>query len=348
MTRLLDLAYRIARPALFCLDAEAAHDATLGGLRFAHRFGLDAALRYRGYCRPVRCMGLEFPNRLGLAAGLDKAARCVDGFGEMGFGHVEVGTLTPQPQPGNPQPRLFRLPAARAIINRMGFNNPGIETGIANLRGREFRGILGINVGKNFFTPNDRAIDDYLIGLRAAYAAADYIAVNLSSPNTKGLRDLQNEKECRDLCRRLKAEQRLLADRTGKYTPIAIKIAPDLTAEHVASLANVFAEEQIDGVIATNTTIARDAVAGLPHGSETGGLSGAPVRDAATAVIKTLAETLQGRLPIIGVGGILCGADAVEKLEAGADLVQVYSGLIYRGPALVHEVLDATATWRRA
>jgi dihydroorotate dehydrogenase len=286
-------------------------------------------------------MGLPFPNRLGLAAGLDKAGACVDAFGAMGFGFVEVGTITPRPQPGNPKPRLFRLPEAEAIINRMGFNNPGIEQGVANVRGRKFKGILGFNIGKNKDTPNDRAIDDYLICLRAAYPVADYVAVNLSSPNTAGLRDLQEEDACRSLLQRLKEEQAILGEKHSAYVPIAIKIAPDLTPEHIKALARIFLETGIDGVIATNTTISRKFVEDHRFAREAGGLSGAPVTRASTEVIRLLSSELKGRIPIIGVGGIMNSCDALEKLGAGAELVQVYTGLVYRGPGLVREILDA-------
>lgn len=336
----------LVRPLLFGLDPEQAHHLTLAGLQGCHRCGLDKLLAGDIASVPVEVMGLTFPNRLGLAAGLDKEGSCVDAFGAMGFGFVEVGTITPRPQPGNPRPRLFRLPGAEAIINRMGFNNPGIEQGVENVRGRRFPGVLGFNIGKNKDTPNVHAIDDYLTGLRAAYPVADYVAVNLSSPNTAGLRDLQEEEACRSLLLRLKQEQEVLGGQHGTYVPIVIKIAPDLTPEHVRMLARIFIETDIDGVIATNTTVSRRFVEGHRHAGEAGGLSGAPLTGASTAVIRILAEALAGRIPIIGVGGIMNGHDALEKLRAGAELVQVYSGLVYRGPALVTEVLQAIADAR--
>ena len=331
----------LVRPLLFCLDPEAAHHLTLAGLKWAHRTGLDQLIAADVTSRPTEVMGLRFPNRLGLAAGLDKEGSCVDAFGAIGFGFVEVGTITPRPQSGNPKPRLFRIPEAEAIINRMGFNNPGIERGVENVRQREFSGVLGFNIGKNKDTPNELAIEDYLICLRAAYPVADYVAVNLSSPNTAGLRDLQEEEACRRLLSRLKEEQAILGEKHSNYVPIVIKIAPDLAEDHVRMLAGLFLQTDIDGVIATNTTVSRTFVEDHPYAKEAGGLSGAPVTDAATRVIRILAAELKHRIPIIGVGGIMNGHDALEKLEAGAELVQVYSGLIYRGPELVREVLDA-------
>lgn len=333
----------LARPLLFGLDPESAHYVTLAGLQFAHRAGLDRLLAPSVESEPVEVMGLQFPNRLGLAAGLDKEGTCVDAFGAMGFGFVEVGTITPRPQPGNPKPRLFRIPEAEAIINRMGFNNPGIDQGVANVRDHSFDGVLGFNIGKNKDTPNERAIDDYLIGLRAAYPVADYVAVNLSSPNTVGLRDLQEEAACRSLLLRLKGEQALLGAKHSNYVPIVIKIAPDLTPDHIKMLADLFLESEIDGVIATNTTIARTFVEDHVYALEAGGLSGAPVTDASTDVIEILADSLDGMIPIIGVGGIMNGRDALDKLSAGADLVQIYSGLIYRGPGLIGDVLQSIA-----
>ncbi len=339
--------YKLARKVLFRLDAETAHHLTLDGMRWAERLRLLGPLTGSAPAAEsggVDVMGLTFPNRVGLAAGLDKAGVAVDAFGTLGFGHVEVGTVTPRPQPGNEQPRLFRLVEHEAIINRMGFNNPGVEALLANVARsrRRFRGVLGINIGKNFDTPNERALDDYLAGFRGVYGSADYVAVNLSSPNTKGLRDLQNVETCRELIRVLQAARDELAPAFDhRRVPIAIKIAPDLGDEQIRDLAGVFSETGIDGVIATNTTIDRKAVAGHPRAVEAGGLSGAPVRERSTEVIRVLRRELDQRIPIIGVGGILSGADALEKIEAGADLVQIYSGLIYRGPALVREVLEA-------
>tara|TARA_R110001599_G_scaffold5930_3_gene29366 strand:- start:15430 stop:16311 length:882 start_codon:yes stop_codon:yes gene_type:complete len=288
-------------------------------------------------------MGIEFPNPVGLAAGLDKDAKHINGLAALGFGFIEVGTVTPLAQPGNPQPRLFRLPEAEAIINRMGFNNLGLAHLLEQVKASGFDGVLGINIGKNKDTPPERAVDDYLIGLRGVYPHASYITVNLSSPNTPGLRDLQFGQPLIDLLAALKKEQLLLAESHGKYVPMAVKIAPDMAEDDIRNVAEVFVEQGIDGVIATNTTIARDAVAGLPHGAEVGGLSGAPVRDSSTQVIRILADALQGRLPIIGVGGISDGASAAEKIAAGASLVQVYTGFIYRGPALIAEAAAAIA-----
>lgn len=337
--------YPLARLGLFSLPPETAHHLSIASLQWLQEAPLagfdDATFEPAS---PVELMGLHFPNRLGLAAGLDKGAHCVDGFGALGFGHIEVGTLTPRPQPGNPRPRLFRLKPAQAIINRMGFNNPGIIDALGRLEHRAYPGVLGINIGKNFDTPNERAVDDYRRCLREAYEAADYITVNLSSPNTKALRELQLVDHCRPFLRALIEERQQLADRCGKHTPLAIKIAPDLETDHIRRLADLFVEQGLDAVIATNTTIDRQAVTGLPHAEETGGLSGQPVRERATEVIQCLHTHLGSRLPIIGVGGISSGADALEKLAAGAQLIQVYTGFIYRGPDLIDDILDALAT----
>lgn len=333
------LSYPVLRPLLFSLDAELAHHVTLTGLRWAERLGLIHGAPPES--NPVTLWGLKFPNRVGLGAGLDKAGNTVDGFGALGFGFVEVGTLTPRPQPGNPAPRLFRIISKEAIVNRMGFNNPGIEVGMRNVAGRKYKGVLGVNIGKNFDTPNERATEDYLLGLRGAYKEADYVTVNLSSPNTKGLRDLQEEESCRGLIRALHEEQAKLAQTHQKHVPILIKIAPDLAPQHLQGLAKVFLEEKLEGVIATNTTLSRTHVEGLPNGDERGGLSGAPLTERATAIIAALAKELDGAIPIIGVGGIMSGKDAMEKLQAGATLVQIYSGLVYRGPGLVRDCIEA-------
>jgi len=341
--------YSLLRPLLFRLDPETAHHLTLGGLKTAHALGLSSLVARRPVDDPRTVMGLTFPNPVGLAAGLDKNGDCIAGLAALGFGFIEIGTVTPLPQPGNPQPRLFRLPQAQGIINRMGFNNDGVDRLIENVRRADYRGILGINIGKNAATPIEKAADDYLICLRKVYAHAGYITVNISSPNTKNLRQLQGGDELDALLAQLKAEQLKLADTHGKYVPIALKIAPDLDAGQIKQIAALLTKHRIDGVIATNTTLSREGVENLPHGGETGGLSGAPVRDKSTAVIRALAAELQacaeqGRgsaLPIIGAGGILSGADAAEKINAGAALVQVYSGLIYRGPALVGECCAA-------
>jgi len=330
--------YSIAKPLLFQLDAEKAHDLTLKSLRFAEKAGFLSLYPSAPKCQPRKVMGIEFPNPVGLAAGLDKNGVVIDGMAALGFGFIEIGTVTPRPQPGNPKPRLFRVKEAQGIINRFGFNNLGVDQLIRNVQAAKYRGVLGINIGKNFDTPNERAVDDYLIGLRKVYPYATYIVVNISSPNTKNLRQLQ-EKEALDvLLSTLKAEQRILADQYGKYVPIALKIAPDLDAPQIIEIADLLKKHAFDGVIATNTTLDREAVKGMPHAEETGGLSGAPVRQKSTQVIQQLSQQLAGELPIIGVGGILSGADAEEKIAAGASLVQLYSGLIYRGPQLVHEV----------
>jgi dihydroorotate dehydrogenase len=286
-------------------------------------------------------MGLAFPNPVGLAAGLDKNGDCIDGLAALGFGFIEIGTVTPLPQAGNPKPRLFRIPQADAIINRMGFNNAGVDKLIENVRVARYRGILGINIGKNAVTPIKNTADDYLACLRKVYPHAGYVAVNISSPNTANLRQLQDEDALNGLLKQLKAEQQKLADAHGRYVPVAVKIAPDMEGEQIAQIARLLMRHRIDGVIATNTTVARDGVENLPHGLETGGLSGAPLRDRSTAVIRRLAAELQGALPIIGTGGILSGADAAEKINAGASLVQIYSGLIYRGPGLIKECCAA-------
>jgi dihydroorotate dehydrogenase len=283
-------------------------------------------------------MGLDFPNPVGLAAGMDKDGEHIEALAALGFGFIEIGTVTPRPQPGNPKPRLFRLPPAKAIINRMGFNNQGIDRLMANVRRADYRGIVGINIGKNFDTPVENAAADYLFCLRKAYRHAGYIAVNISSPNTPHLRQLQNAEELSNLLYLLKLDQQKLADEHGKYTPVAVKIAPDLEPSQIDAIAALLVKHQIDGVIATNTTLSRDEIATLPHGGERGGLSGQPLTHRATAVIRRLHMTLQGALPIIGVGGIMNAADAKEKIEAGASLIQIYSGLIYRGPDLVREI----------
>ena len=346
------LPYGLTRPFLFSLDPETAHERTIDMLAR----GAGTPLQWT-WCNarvddPVTLAGLSLPNRVGLAAGLDKNARAIDGLGAMGFGFVEVGTVTPLAQPGNPKPRMFRLPAAQALINRMGFNNEGLQAFVANVRKSRFhsslrttggrqRMILGLNIGKNAATPIERATDDYLIGLAGVYPHADYVTVNISSPNTKNLRDLQGDAALDALLAALKSRQAELADEHGKHVPLFLKIAPDLDQAQVQAIANALQKHAIEGVIATNTTLARDAVQGLPHAGEAGGLSGAPVREASNQVIRQLRAALGAGFPIIGVGGILSGQDAVAKIEAGADAVQIYTGLIYKGPALVDEVARA-------
>lgn len=327
--------YSLLKPLLFKLDAEEAHDLTLKGLQKLEKTGVLRFLAVQSPAIPRQVMGLTFPNPVGLAAGLDKNAAVIDGMAALGFGFIEVGTVTPRPQPGNPKPRLFRLPEAQGIINRFGFNNLGVDQLVQNVKAAKFKGILGINIGKNFDTPNDRAAEDYLTCMRKVYSHASYITVNISSPNTKNLRALQEKEALGHLLATLKAEQNILSQVHGKYVPVTLKIAPDLTTEQVQEIAVLLMQHRIDGVIATNTTLSRTAVQGLPYADETGGLSGAPVKSGATQVIRTLAETLQGSVPIIGVGGILSGEDAKEKILAGASLVQLYSGLIYKGPQLV-------------
>ncbi|CAN4268143.1 PyrD Dihydroorotate dehydrogenase [Methylophilaceae bacterium] len=330
--------YSLLRPLLFQLDAELAHDLSLASLRLAERLALLKLYPAAPVCQQRRVMGIDFPNPVGLAAGLDKNARVIDGMAALGFGFIEVGTVTPLPQPGNPKPRLFRLPEAQGIVNRFGFNNLGVDQLLRNVEAAKFRGVLGINIGKNFATPMENAVDDYLICLRKVYPHASYVTVNISSPNTKNLRALQEKEALSSLLQSLKQEQAQLADRHGKYVPVVLKIAPDLSLEQIHEIADLLMAHKIDGVIASNTTLSRDAVQGLKHADQAGGLSGAPVREKSTWVIRELAQRLQGSLPIIGVGGILSGEDALDKMAAGADLVQLYSGLIYQGPGLVHDV----------
>ena len=329
--------YSLLRPLLFSLDPETAHHFTLNALQAANKLGLLPLIAKQPAADPRTVMGINFPNPVGLAAGLDKNGAYIDALGALGFGFIEIGTITPRPQPGNPRPRLFRLSEAQAIINRMGFNNLGVEALLENVKNARYQGVLGINIGKNFDTPIERAADDYLNALRNIYSHASYVAINISSPNTKNLRQLQGGDELDALLSQLKAEQEKLAERHGKYVPLALKIAPDLNNEQIQQIAALLMRHRIDGVIATNTTLSRAGVEHLQLQGETGGLSGAPVREKSTAVIRQLSAALQGALPIIGVGGILKGADAVEKIQAGAALVQIYSGLIYRGTDLIAE-----------
>lgn len=335
--------YPFARPFLFTLDAETAHVLALEGLDGATALGITRHLAPRLPPSPAKVMGIDFPNRIGLAAGLDKNAAHVDGLATFGFGFIEVGTVTPRPQPGNAKPRMFRLPKAHALVNRLGFNNAGVTALLANLDRTRYSGVLGINIGKNFDTPNERAADDYVACLRAVYPRAHYVTVNISSPNTKGLRDLQAEDALAALLLTLKREQATLADRHARYVPLAIKIAPDLTDDAVRGVARVLLAQGMDAVIATNTTLDRSAVAGMAHADEAGGLSGAPLFERSTAVVRVLATALDGALPIIAVGGVDSGAKARAKLDAGASLVQLYTGLIYRGPGLVAECAHAMA-----
>ncbi|HSV36277.1 MAG TPA: quinone-dependent dihydroorotate dehydrogenase [Ramlibacter sp.] len=345
------LPYSLARPFLFGLDAETAHELTMQSLARLQGTPLQWA-----YCNamvddPIELAGLKFPNRVGLAAGLDKNARCIDGLGAMGFGFVEVGTVTPKPQPGNPKPRIFRLPQANALINRLGFNNDGLEAFISNVKHSSFRGkgrILGLNIGKNAATPIENATSDYLVGLDGVYPHADYVTVNISSPNTSNLRSLQGDEALDGLLGAIARQREILARRHGRRVPIFIKIAPDLEQAQVDAIATALRRHGMDGVVATNTTISRDAVKGMPHSQEAGGLSGAPVLEASNRVIAQLRKALGQGFPIIGVGGILSPEDAVSKIRAGADVVQIYTGLIYRGPDLVSGAARAIKQLRRA
>jgi dihydroorotate dehydrogenase len=339
--------YKLARELLFSLSPETSHELSIDLIGAGGRLGLNRLLNKAPASLPVKVMGLEFPNPVGLAAGLDKNGDAIDGFAQLGFGFVEIGTVTPRPQPGNPKPRLFRLPEAEAIINRMGFNNLGVEHLLARVRAAKFDGVLGINIGKNFDTPVERAVDDYLICLEKVYAHASYITVNVSSPNTPGLRSLQFGDSLKQLLEALRVRQDSLAIEHGKRVTLAIKIAPDMSDEETALVAQALLESGMDAVIATNTTLGREGVEGLPFGNEAGGLSGAPVRDKSTHTVKVLAGELGGRLPIIAVGGITEGRHAAEKIAAGASLVQVYSGFIYKGPALIRESVDAIAALPR-
>lgn len=336
--------YPLARSFLFELDPEKAHDLTLGAIARIQHTPLLCTIAQPRVDDPVTVAGIRFPNRLGLAAGLDKNGRCIDGLGAMGFGFVEVGTVTPKAQPGNPRPRMFRLPQARALINRLGFNNDGLDAFLANVQRANFRsqgGILGLNIGKNAATPIERAVDDYLIGLAGVYPHADYVTVNISSPNTKNLRALQSDEALDALLAALQERKAVLQREHGRSVPMFVKIAPDLDEAQVKVIAATLRKNGIDGVIATNTTIAREAVKHLPHGEEAGGLSGAPVFEASNRVIRLLRAELGSSYPIIGVGGVMSGADAVAKREAGADLVQIYTGFIYGGPPLVTEAARA-------
>jgi dihydroorotate dehydrogenase len=339
--------YALTRPFLFGLDPESAHELTLDAIATLQNTPLQHLWAQPRVDDPVKVAGLRFPNRVGLAAGLDKNGRCIDGLGAMGFGFIEVGTVTPRAQPGNPKPRLFRLREADALINRMGFNNEGLDAFVANVqRAKTFRaagGLVGLNIGKNAATPIERATDDYLLGLDGVYPHADYVAVNISSPNTKNLRALQSDEALDALLGALQRRRSELAQRHARRVPLFLKIAPDLDETQVGVIAATLQRHGIDGVIATNTTVARDAVQGLPHADEAGGLSGRPVFEASNRVIRQLRAALGKRHPIIGVGGILCGDDARAKVAAGADLVQFYTGLVYRGPELVGECARALA-----
>jgi dihydroorotate dehydrogenase len=336
--------YALPRSVLFNMDPEAAHDLTIAAL--ARLQNTPAACLW-GSTRvndPVEVAGLRFPNRVGMAAGLDKNGRVIDGLGAMGFGFVEVGTVTPKGQPGNPKPRMFRLPQANALINRLGFNNDGLDAFLANVKRARFRqggGILGLNIGKNAVTPIENAVDDYLIGLEGVFPHADYVTINISSPNTKNLRALQSDEALDALLGQLQERRQQLIQRHGRSVPMFVKIAPDLDETQVGVIAATLQKNGIDGVIATNTTLSRDAVKGMPHAEQAGGLSGAPVLEASNQVIRQLRAALGPRYPIIGVGGVMSAADARAKRDAGADLVQIYTGLIYEGPGLVSACAQA-------
>ena len=337
----IGLSYSLARAALFKLDPETAHALTMRGLNALAASGLSSLLAGRIKPDPRTVMGLEFPNPVGLAAGADKNGECIDGFGALGFGFIELGGVTPRAQPGNPKPRVFRLVATRGIINRLGFNNFGVDFLVERLKTHSFKGVIGINLGKNLDTPLDQAADDYAVCYQKVYPYASFATINISSPNTKNLRQLQGEDELAPILKRMKREQKTLADRHGRMVPLVIKIAPDLNDMQIEAIAKIAVSQGMNGIIAANTTISREQVLGQPHAEETGGLSGAPVFAASNRVIRALAGHLDGALPIIGVGGIMSGADARAKIEAGASLVQFYSGLIYRGPGLVAEVARA-------
>ncbi len=334
--------YNIGKKILFSLDPETAHELTLSGLRMAEKLRVLPAIAPRTISDPVEVMGIKFPNRVGLAAGMDKEASTVAAFGRLGFGFVEVGTLTPRPQPGNPKPRLFRCIKERAIINHMGINNPGIDKGVENIRDtKHFNGVLGVNISKNKVTPNEEARMDYLACMRAAWEVADYIAINFSCPNVPNLCNLAKAAPAADLLASLKSEQANLTSDTGRYVPIVMKVSPDMEESQIHELAQVFMDSQLDGLICSNTTTTRHGVENHPAASQSGGLSGAPLYDRANETLEAFAKELNGSIPIIGVGGIMSGEDAAKKIRAGASLVQLYTGFIYNGPRLIHDCAKA-------
>lgn len=333
--------YSLARPFLFCLDAERAHDLSLASIEAAWRTGLHPLVAAKPSPLPVDCFGLRFDNPVGLAAGLDKNGAHVDALASLGFGFIEVGTTTPRPQAGNPKPRMFRLPRHEAVINRLGFNNGGVDALVRNVERARYAGVLGINIGRNKDTPNERATDDYLHCLERVYPRASYVTVNISSPNTQGLRDLQEEEILKRFIGTLREAQERLAARHGARKPMLLKIAPDLAEGEMDAIAAVLLDARIDGVICTNTTIDRAAVAGDPHAGEAGGLSGRPLFQKSTQVLRAMHARLGKTVPLVGVGGIAAGADATAKVEAGASLVQFYTGMVYRGPALIGECVEA-------
>ncbi|MBT8068807.1 MAG: quinone-dependent dihydroorotate dehydrogenase [Gammaproteobacteria bacterium] len=334
--------YPLLRKALFIADPETAHGLALEGLRLGHGVGATQLL-CKASNMPVTVMGLEFPNPVGMAAGMDKNGDYIDALGSVGFGFIEVGTITPRPQPGNPKPRIFRLEQANAMINRLGFNNKGVDHLVRQVQKRRYKGVLGINIGKNFDTPNENAADDYLVCLEKVYAHADYITVNISSPNTTGLRDLQAVGQLDQLLAALNQRRLELADEFDKRVPLVVKVAPDLEDEQIPEMAEAVVRNAFDGLIATNTTISRDAVKGMRHAEEQGGLSGAPVKDKANHVLQAFRAALPAEIALIGTGGITSGADAAEKIQLGADLVQFYTGFVYKGPDLVSDCLEAIA-----
>lgn len=336
--------YKIAQKVMFQMNPENAHNLAMTGLRATGNSPLNCFYRQDITPAPVTVMGITFPNPVGLAAGMDKDGEAIDAFAAMGFGHIEVGTVTPRPQPGNDLPRCFRIKPAKAIINRMGFNNKGVDNLVANLKAAKSGVLVGVNIGKNRDTPVEQGKDDYLICMEKVYEYAAYIAVNISSPNTPGLRTLQYGELLDELLSALKAKQKELAQKHGKYVPIALKIAPDLTPDEIEKIAESLIKNEFDGAIATNTTLTRDGVSGLKNSNETGGLSGKPLNELSTKIIKQLADSLKGKMPIIGVGGINSAEDALDKIDAGAEIVQIYSGFIYQGPQLIKEISDAYRT----
>lgn len=336
--------YPLTRSILFQVDAETAHRFSLNSLRLLHRYGLSKLVYPEPVADPTMIMGLQFANKVGLAAGLDKNGDYINALGALGFGAIEIGTVTPRPQSGNVIPRLFRLPQAQAIINRMGFNNKGVDYLVSKVNQSCYGGILGINIGKNADTPLEKSVDDYVICLRKVYASASYVAINISSPNTKNLRQLQQGDELNHLLNVLKQEQHALKLIHGKYVPLVVKIAPDLDDDEVEAIAQLLLANEIDGVVATNTTIDKQAVAHLVHGAEQGGLSGAPLTQSSTLIIHRLAEILGDAIPVIGVGGIMSAQDAQDKIQAGAQLVQIYTGLIYQGPDLIRQIATVLKT----
>lgn len=339
-------AYPLVRRALFAMDPEAAHEATMSALQKAYDCRITRALSHQLPLAPTVLMGLSLKNPVGLAAGLDKDGAHIDALGNLGFGFIEVGTVTPRPQPGNPKPRMFRLPESEALINRLGFNNHGLTQFLHNVARSEYRrngGILGLNIGKNADTPIEKAADDYLIGLDGVYPHADYITINISSPNTKNLRDLQSSEALDALLGALNARRQVLAEQHKKAVPLTVKIAPDVDSDQLQAIAQALVKHAIDGVIATNTTISRQGVEGQPHAQEAGGLSGTPVHEKSLLVIRQLRALLGPTFPIIGVGGVVNGQQAAEKIQAGANAVQIYTGLIYRGPGLIPEAVKAIA-----